>query len=84
MAAQTFREALESRYRGDIQRVLDLLHARFAQSGSVEGYRKGGHVAVAKFELGEADEPQLREAGTLRQREASGLIEQLLARIGKA
>jgi len=41
-------------------------------------------VAVAKFELGEADESQLREAGTLRQREASGLIERLLARIGKA
>lgn len=84
MAAQAFREALEGRHRDVIQRALDLLHARFAQSGSVEGYRKDGPVAVAKFELGEGDEPQLREARALRQREASDLIEQLLARIGKA
>jgi hypothetical protein len=44
-------------------------------------YRKDGPVSVAKFELGESDEPEQREARALRQRQASDVIEQLLARI---
>lgn len=43
---------------------------------------KDGPVAVAKFDLGEGDEPEQREARALRQREASDVIEQLLARLG--
>jgi len=39
-------------------------------------------VSVAKFELGEGDEPEQREARTLRQREACDVIERLLAQIG--
>jgi hypothetical protein len=55
--------------------------ARFSTSEEIQGYRKDGPVAVAKFELGESEEPALREARALRQREASDVIDQLLARI---
>jgi hypothetical protein len=81
-AAHAFREALEGKHRDVVKNELELLRARFAQVGDTEGYRKDGPVAVAKFELGEGDEPEQREARTLRQREASGVIEQLLMRIG--
>jgi hypothetical protein len=37
---------------------------------------------VAKFELGEGPEPELREVRALRQRESSDLIDRLLAGIG--
>ena len=37
---------------------------------------------MAKFELGEGPEPELREARVLRQRQASDLIDRLLAGIG--
>lgn len=81
-AALAFREALEGKHSDVVKNALELLRARFAQVGETEGYRKDGPVAVAKFEIGESDEPEQREARALRQREASGLIEQLLARIG--
>jgi hypothetical protein len=42
---------------------------------------KDGPVSVAKFELGEGDEPELREARILRRRQVSDVIDQLLARI---
>jgi len=80
--AQAFREALEGKHREVVKSALELLRARFAQVGDTEGYRKDGPVAVAKFELGEGDEPEQREARALRQREASDVVEQLLARIG--
>ena len=51
-------------------------------TGKTYVYRKDGPVSVAKFELGESDEPEQREARTLRQRQACDVIEQLLARIG--
>jgi hypothetical protein len=41
-----------------------------------------GPVAVAKFELGEGDEADQREARVLRQRQASDVIDRLLAGIG--
>ena len=56
--------------------------SRFASDEKGEGYRKDGPVSVAKFELGEGNEPEQREARTLRQRQACDVIEQLLARTG--
>ena len=47
----------------------------------VEGYRKDGPVAVARFEVAEGDEADQLEARILRQREVSSVIEQLLGRI---
>ena len=60
----------------------EVLRRRFANDAATEGYRKDGPVSVAKFELGEGPEPELREARMLRQRQASDLIDRLLAGIG--
>ncbi|ROZ71506.1 antitoxin [Ramlibacter sp. WS9] len=79
--ARAFRQALEGKHSDVVKSAMDLLRARFAQVGETEGYRKDGPVAVAKFELGEGDGPERREARALRQREASDVIERLLARI---
>ena len=65
-----------------VEASLAILRSRFASDEKAEGYRKDGPVSVAKFELGEGDEPEQREARTLRQRQACDVIEQLFARIG--
>ena len=59
---------------------LTILRGCFTNDGKIEGYRKDG--PVAKFELGEGDEPEQREAQALRQRQVSDVVEQVLARIG--
>ena len=64
-----------------IQEALAILRKRFAGDDKTEGYRKDGPVAVALFELGESDDPDLRELRELRQRDACEVIEQLLAKI---
>ena len=74
-----FRKALTGKYRDVIQESLSILHGRFSGENNVEGYRKDGPVAVAKFEIGEDDAPDLREARLLRQREVSDLVGRLLA-----
>lgn len=78
---QAFRQEREGKHGDVVKSALAILRARFAGVGATEGYRKDGPVAVAKFELGEGDDPQQREARALRQREASDVVEQLLARI---
>ena len=65
-----------------VKASLAILRSRFASDDKTEGYRKDGPVSVARFELGEGDEPEQREARILRQRQACDVIEQLLARIG--
>lgn len=80
--AQAFRNARGGRHRAVIDAALAVLHQRFASGETAEGYRKDGPVSVAKFELGEGHAPELREARALRQRQASEVIEQLLARLG--
>jgi hypothetical protein len=79
--AEAFRQSLESKHRDVVKAALNILQTRFARAGDVEGYRKDGPIATAKFEMGESDESDQREARALRQREVSDLIEQLLARI---
>ena len=81
-AAQMFREALEGGHGAVVRDCLSILRNRFAQDDEVEGYRKDGPIAVARFELGEEDEAEQRDARVLRQREVSSVIEQLLAGIG--
>ncbi|MBS0611997.1 MAG: antitoxin [Proteobacteria bacterium] len=80
--ARVFRQEREGKHGEVVKNALAILRTRFAQAGETEGYRKDGPVAVAKFELGEGDEPEHREARVLRQREVSNVIEQLLAQIG--
>ena len=80
--ASMFREALNGKHVAVVEKALAILRSRFARDEKVEGYRKDGPIAVARFELGERDEPEEREVRLLRQRQSSELIEQLLARIG--
>ena len=80
--ADAFRKERDGKHGHVIKASLDILRNRFAQDDKTEGYRKDGPVSVAKFELGEGDEPEQREARALRQRQVSGLIDQLLKRIG--
>ncbi len=79
--AEMFRNTLECSHGAVIQESLAILRNRFIRDAEVEGYRKDGPVAVPRFELGEDNEADQREARMLRQREVSDVIEQLLARI---
>ena len=80
--AEAFRKEQDGKHGAVIKASLAILRNRFTQDDKTEGYRKDGPVSVAKFELGEGDEPEQREARTLRQRQASDVIEHLLSRIG--
>lgn len=80
--AEIFRAELRGKHGAVVQAALAILRSRFTQDEKTEGYRKDGPVSVAKFEIGEGEESERREARALRQRQASSLIEQLLARIG--
>ena len=80
--AEAFRKERDGKHGAVIQASLAILRSRFAQDERTEGYRKDGPVSVAKFELGEGEEAEQREARALRQRQASDVIEQLLGRIG--
>lgn len=80
-AAEMFRKTLEGSHRTVVRDSLTILRNRFVQDANVAGYLKDGPVAVARFELGEGDEADQREARMLRQRQASDVIEQLVTRI---
>jgi len=80
--AENFRRELQGKHGAVIRESMQVLHRRFANEDKTEGFRKDGPVAVAKFELGEGEEAALREARTLRQRQVSDVIDQLLNRIG--
>jgi hypothetical protein len=80
--AKNFRTELQGKHGAVIRETMQVLHRRFANADKTEGFRKDGPVAVAKFELGEGEEAVLREARTLRQRQVSDVIDQLLNRIG--
>lgn len=77
-AVDAFRQQFGGKHETVIRMALDILRRHFDSDETTEGYRKDGPVAVAKFELGESDEPDVREARTLRQREASDVIDRLL------
>ena len=80
--AEAFRKERDGKHCAVINEALTILHSRFASDNKTEGYRKDGPVSVAKFEIGESNEPPLREARALLQRRVSDLIEGLLEQIG--
>lgn len=80
--AKAFRSARDGRHGAVIEAALAILRSRFAGDGKTGGYRKDGPVSIAKFELGEGNEPEQREARMLRQRQVSDMIEQLIMLIG--
>jgi hypothetical protein len=79
-AAAAFHDALAGKHGTVLGETLAILQRRFCSDEKVEGFRKDGPIAVALFEQGE--DPELREARALRQRETSDLVERLLALIG--
>ncbi|OWT80869.1 MULTISPECIES: hypothetical protein [unclassified Achromobacter] len=81
VAAEFHRER-GGKHGAVVDASLSILRRRFATDTEVEGFRKDGPVSVAKFEVGEGNDPGQREARVLRQRQASNVIECLLARIG--
>ena len=80
--AATFRQACDCRHGTVVRKSLEVLRNRFASDDKTEGYRKDGPVSVAKFELGEGEGYEQREARLLRQRHVNDVIEQLLTKIG--
>jgi hypothetical protein len=64
-----------------VRESVAILRKRFASDHKTEGHRKDGPVSVAKFELGEGNEENQRDARVLRQRDVADLIEQLLSLI---
>ena len=48
------------RHGKTIGSALDILRKRFTNDEKIEGYRKDGPVSVAKFELGESDEADMK------------------------
>ncbi|MDP3509129.1 MAG: antitoxin [Candidatus Melainabacteria bacterium] len=75
---EQFQNELNGKHVETIRSALEILRKRFASDEKVEGYQKDGPVAVAKFELGESTEVAIKESRSLRQRDVSHLIEQLL------
>lgn len=76
--AHALQQQLDGRHEAVIRRALDILKTRFADEAEMEGYRKDGPVAVARFELGADVE---RERRALRQRQVSDVIDRLLAAV---
>lgn len=81
--AEFFRAQRTGKHGEVVEASLAILRSRFADDEKVEGYRKDGPVAVARFELGEGDAAEQREARALRQRQASDVIMRLLDRIAQ-
>ena len=74
--AAMFREALKGPHHEVITLALAVIHRRFSSDATVEGYRKDGPVAAAKFELGDDDEA--RESRALIQRQVAEMVESFL------
>lgn len=75
---ESFRGALQSNRRKEILEAIDILKRRFIGSDRNKSHLLDGPVAVSKFELGEENEPDLREHRMRRQREVTFLVSSLL------
>ena len=67
-----FKQALDGKHADTIMAGIEILERRFCDSGDVEGYRKDGPVAAARFEG--ADEWE-NDARILRQRDLSTIVQ---------
>ncbi len=76
------KDMFSSRMGGEhgdvIRKCLGILKTRFAGDGETEGHAKDGCVAVARFELTDVDEPDIKESRMLRQRQVADLMERFL------
>ena len=78
---EAFRSALRGKHAAAIEEALGILKTRFTDDDETEGYRKDGPVAAARFERGDAEDAETREARALRQRIVSDLISRMLSKI---
>ncbi|GAA0204464.1 hypothetical protein QOZ96_002030 [Brevundimonas nasdae] len=76
VAVAEFQAAAEGAHRDVIADGLRKLQTRFGDGENVEGFRKDGPVAVAKFEIGDDDETA--ELRLLRQRQVADIVGKLL------
>lgn len=79
-AFAAFHNSLKGPHRDVILSAIDILKRRFCDDAKTEGYLKDGPVAVSRFEI-EGDDPEQREARSLRQRQVSQILEELLAQL---
>lgn len=82
--AELFHVASQGKHGAVVRNALETVKRHFITEPDTEGYLKDGPVAVAKFELGEADDPNIREARALRQRDAADVMERLMSAIESA
>jgi hypothetical protein len=80
--AASFRRVLSGSHKGVARKALDTLRWRFADDETSERLYKGGPTAVVKFEIGGQAIPDKREAGVLRQPQASAAIDRLHSELG--
>lgn len=81
LVAAEIGSALDGKHAKAIGEALAILKSRFCDGDGVEGFRKDGPVAVAKFELGESEEVEIREQRILRQRQTADIVMRLLAAV---
>lgn len=79
VVAAAFRTERSGTHGPVVESALSILRKRFAPDETTDGHRKDGPVSVSKFELGESEDPEQREARALRQRQVADVIDQLLA-----
>lgn len=70
--------AKQSKHAAVVLKAIDILAKRFCDD-DVEGYLKDGPVAVAKFELGENLEGEMRNQLILRQRNVSEVVSKVVS-----
>lgn len=80
--ARGFWSALEGNRTEEVAAAVEILRQRFVGEDRTRSHLLDGPVAVAKFELGEENDPETRERRVLRQREVSFTIASLLDRLG--
>jgi len=78
---QSLQRALAGSRGTEIAAAVDILQRRFVGADPSRGHLLTGPVAVAKFELGEENDPETREGRLLRQREVSSVMDGILRRV---
>lgn len=79
--SSALRAALAGGRGGEVARALEVLRRRFVGAERSRSHLLDGPVSVARFELGEENDPKTRERRMLRQREVAAVVVSLLGRL---
>ena len=77
-AVAQFSEALQGAHAEVVAEALAIVRRKFADDKHGPGFRKDGPTKAARFELGDGDGEDYREALLLRQREINAVVESFL------